>query len=245
MKSLFTELEFNALANASTEMNFSPAAATAPSKSPNNQNSFKRSSKLSRLQNNYTLINTSAALEKFATQLEQQDLWCFDLEPPRSIHAPPKSLGIAISWKAREAYFVTPTSELPLTEVLEALRPASFPKPPRSATTSSSTSVMLAKDLEVAPPFFDTHARPLACRPRARHNMDYLAESLLGYSPIKLSEVAEKFEPKEEAATTSFPSQKKRKTKKKDYNDMSSIPAEALTEYACEDATSPSNLQKF
>ncbi|MGJ8671554.1 DNA polymerase I [Rubritalea sp.] len=238
VKSLFTELEFSALGKRLYGNEFQSGRGHSTVETAEQPELLQAELKtFSDFKTNYTLINTSAALEKFAKQLEQQDLWCFDLETTALNPRTAEILGIAISWKAREAFFVTPTTKLPLAEILEALRPAFLSKATKIGhNLKFDLSVTLANGLDVAPPFFDTMLAHALVDPEQRHSMDYLAESLLGYPPIKLSEVAEKFEQKEEAVDDLFSFAEKKKTKKKGYIDMSSIPSEALTDYACEDA---------
>ena len=48
-------------------------------------------------------------------------------------------------------------------------------------------SVLLAHDYQVSGPFFDTMLVHALVSPDQRHGMDFASESLLGYSPVKLS----------------------------------------------------------
>jgi len=251
VKSLFTELEFSALGKRLYGNDFQSgrghSSAAASTEQPELLQAELKT--FSDYKTNYTHVNTPAALEKFVKLLTQQDLFCFDLETTSLNPRAANVLGVALSWKARDAYFVAPSAELSVTEILDALRPA---------LTSNATkighnlkydlSVLLAQGLDAAPPYFDTMLAHALVEPDQRHNMDYLAESILGYTPIKLSEIAESMEQQleEQQATASADDdlfsfaekkeEKKPKKKKKGHIDMSIIPPEALTDYACEDA---------
>lgn len=253
VKSLFTELEFSALGKRLYGNDFhsgrghTTATTSATSEQPDLLQAELKT--LSDFKTNYTLVNTPAALEKVAKLLNQQDLYCFDLETTSLNPRVAKVLGIALSWKAREGYFVAPSKDLSIELILETLKPALTSKATKIGhNLKYDLSVLLAQGLEAAPPFFDTMLAHALVEPDQRHNMDYVAESLLGYTPIKLSEVAEKVEQEIaqqlETANTddlfSFAERQEEKKsaekKKKKHIDMSLIPAEALTDYACEDA---------
>ena len=81
------------------------------------------------------------------------------------------------------------------------------------------------------PPFFDTLLAHTLLHPDQRHTMDYLAESLLAYTPIKLSELTggDPSSPGGEAAQGDL-------FQDKDVIDMASIPVKQLARYAAEDA---------
>ncbi|WP_018970125.1 DNA polymerase I [Rubritalea marina] len=244
IQSLFTELEFNSLGKRLFGNDFRAGRGHSTTSAGSLEQADLLQAELktfSDFKTNYQLVDTPEALTKLARNLEKQDLWCFDLETTALNPRTADILGIAISWKAREAYFVTPNPSLSLEQILTTLG-AAFKS---SATKIGHNlkfdlSVMLAQGADVAPPFFDTMLAHSLVDPDQRHNMDFLAESILGYTPIKLSEVAaENPSPDQESPGLGddlFSFAEKKKTKKKDFIDMTAIPAKALTNYACEDA---------
>nr|WP_240610639.1 DNA polymerase I [Rubritalea profundi] len=243
VKSLFTELEFSALGKRLYGNDFQSGRGhtTAVAEQPELLQAALKN--FSDFKTHYTIVNTPAALEKVTKLLNGQDLFCFDLETTSLNPRIAKVLGVALSWKAREAYFVAPSTELSIAEIIEALRPALTSKATKIGhNLKYDLSVLLAQGLDAAPPYFDTMLAHALVEPDQRHNMDYLAESMLGYTPIKLSEIAEKVELQQEADSAdddlfSFAEKKEKpKKKKKNHIDMSIIPSEALTDYACEDA---------
>lgn len=252
VKSLFTELEFSALGRRLYGNDFQSGRGHTTAAASTEQPELLQAElkTFSDFKTNYTIVNTPAALAKVTKLLNGQDLFCFDLETTSLNPRIAKVLGVALSWKAREAYFVAPSADLSVDDILEGLRPALTSKATKIGhNLKYDLSVLLAQGLDAAPPYFDTMLAHALVEPDQRHNMDYLAESMLGYTPIKLSEVAEKVEEQLseqlEAASAdddlfSFAEKKEEKKapkkKKKAYIDMSIIPPEALTDYACEDA---------
>jgi len=251
VKSLFTELEFSALGKRLYGNDFQSGRGHSTAAASTEQPELLQAElkTFSDYKTKYTHVNTPAALEKVVKLLNQQDLFCFDLETTSLNPRVADVLGVALSWKARDAYFVAPSAELSVTEILDALRPALTSKATKIGhNLKYDLSVLLAQGLDASPPYFDTMLAHALVEPDQRHNMDYLAESILGYTTIKLSEIAESMEQQleEQQVTASADDdlfsfaekkeEKKPKKKKKGHIDMSIIPPEALTDYACEDA---------
>lgn len=261
IKSLFTEFEFNSLGKRLFGNDFQSGRGHTTSSAPaaaagaEQQEFFQAELKtFSDFKTNYTLINDATSLKKFVTQLSKQDIFCFDLETTSLNPRIAKLLGIAISWKKHEAYFVTPCAALTETEIFTALHDILNSKATKIGhNLKYDLSVLKALGVEVQGPYFDTMLAHSLVDPEQRHSMDYLAELLLGYTPIKLEDVAneaaktkeEQAEPESAPADDLFAlAEQKEKAKKpakkvakKDkLIDMESIPVESLTNYACEDA---------
>ncbi|MBT8038500.1 MAG: DNA polymerase I [Verrucomicrobiae bacterium] len=189
----------------------------------------------------YHLVATVNDLHSLAKKLSLADRFCFDLETtsldPRSCDI----LGIAFATDAHEAYFVHTGPGSPLTTqmVLDKLGVIFHSKLEKIGhNLKFDLSVLLAHDYSVSGPFFDTMLVHTLVSPDQRHGMDFVSESLLGYTPVKLQDLAEKVvEPEADlfgAADEAAPTPKK-KGKKKDLN-MALIPVADLAEYAAEDA---------
>lgn len=255
IQSLFTEFEFNSLGKRLYGNDYN-AGRGHTTTTDTNENIHAELKSLKDLTTKYTLINTPAALKKLTSSLSKQDLFCFDLETTSLNPRIAKILGFAISWKKNEAYFVTPTDKLPLTEIVENLTPIFTSKSTKIGhNLKYDLSVLLAQDIPINGPYFDTMLAHSLAEPDLRHNMDYLAERFLGYTTIKLSDLAEALQKEAEETpepnTESAPEmaddlfalaeqvapKKKAPAKKKGKQiDMFSIPPSALTDYACEDA---------
>jgi DNA polymerase-1 len=260
VKALFTELEFSALGKRLYGNDFQSGRGHSSAVASNEQPELLQAElkTLSDYKTNYTHVNTPAALEKIVKLLNQQDLFCFDLETTSLNPRVANVLGVALSWKARDAYFVAPSAELSVIEILDALRPALTSKATKIGhNLKYDLSVLLAQGLDASPPYFDTMLAHALVEPDQRHNMDYLAEAILGYTTIKLSEISESMEQQleDQQITVSADDdlfslaekkeEKKPKKKKKGHINMSIIPPEALTDYACEDADVTFQLAKI
>ena len=250
IQSLFTEFEFNSLGKRLYGNDYNSGRGHTTSVDSNENISAKLKS-LKDIKTKYTLIDSSAALKKLASNLNKQDLFCFDLETTSLNPRIAKILGFAISWKANEAYFVTPNNSLSLEEIVNELNPIFISNATKIGhNLKYDLSVLLAQGITINGPFFDTMLAHSLAEPDQRHGMDYLAERFLGYTTIKLTEVAEahsKDVTEEQTPTPSddlfaFAEEKPKPAKKKTAKgkskeiDMLSIPANALTDYACEDA---------
>lgn len=249
IQSLFTEFEFNALGKRLYGNDYNSGRGHSITTDSDDHVHAELKS-LTDLKTSYTLIDTPAALKKLTSNLNKQDLFCFDLETTSLNPRIAKLLGFAISWKKHEAYFVTPTDALPLRVIVEYLTPALTSKATKIGhNLKYDLSVLLAQGIEIHGPYFDTMLAHSLAEPDQRHSMDYLAERFLGYTTIKLADLAEAYqkEPEEEPqseiiddlfalAEKKAPEKKVAKKQKGDQIDMLSIPPSALTDYACEDA---------
>ncbi|GAA5134513.1 DNA polymerase I [Prosthecobacter algae] len=164
----------------------------------------------------YHLIRTPEERRNFITQLQGQPRFCFDLETTSLDPRDTQIVGIAFSWQANEGWFVLfPRDRAEAAAVMEEFRgvftntaPAlDVTEAPWDGGDTSTTaqlapgsgiekighnlkfdlSVMLAHGLEVVGPFFDTMLAHSLIEPDQRHGMDYLAESMLGYTPVPIT----------------------------------------------------------
>ena len=118
IKSLFTEFEFNSLGKRLYGAEFSSGRGHTTSSSNSTDEAIIEADlkTLSDFKKSYTLINSEDSLDKLVKQLEKQDMFCFDLETTSLNPRVASLLGIALSWKADEAYFIS-TSGLSLIHI--------------------------------------------------------------------------------------------------------------------------------
>lgn len=257
IQSLFTEFEFSSLGKRLFGNDYNAGRGHTTS-TDDNENAHAELKSLKDIKTKYTLVDSSAELKKLTTHLRKQDLFCFDLETTSLNPRIAEIIGFAVSWKANEAYFITPNSSLSLEEIITELNPSFTSKATKIGhNLKYDLSVLLAQDIAITGPYFDTMLAHSLAEPDQRHSMDYLAERFLGYTTIKLTDVAqtcakaapeeekEEIEPAQaddlfalaEATEEAAKPEKKKTTKSKPKEiDMLSIPASALTDYACEDA---------
>jgi DNA polymerase I len=230
LKTLFTEFEFRSL----TKRLF-PTAGSAeliprePSAEPTIFETFKT---IRDVAHTYHLADTPALQAQLFAELAQQKSFCFDIETTGLDRFTSKLLGIAFCWQVHEAWY------LPYSESQISILKSLFASPAEKIghNLKFDLSILHHHGIEVAGPFFDTLLADTLVSPDRRHSMDYLSEILLGYTPVKLADVAAA--PNREAPSPApddlfnFAETKKAS---KDL-DIAAIPLAVLAEYAAEDA---------
>ena len=249
LKSLLTELEFNTVGKRIFGKDFvagrghasTPKDAAAPRSGEQAEPPQANLKTIKDTEHDYHLVTTVNDLHALVKKLSLADRVCFDLETTSLDPRTCEILGIAFSISAHEGYFVHtgPGSSITIDMVLEKLGVIFHSKLEKIGhNLKFDLSVLLAHRYEVSGPFFDTMLVHALVSPEQRHNMDFISEALLGYTPVKLEELAEKAkEPEEDlfGLDNTEDQPKKKKGKKKDLN-MKLIPVEELAEYAAEDA---------
>lgn len=139
----------------------------------------------------YHLIRTAEERARLIAELEKQPCYCFDLETTSLDPRDTEIVGIAFSWQSSEGWFVFfPRDQKESAQVLEEFR-AVFTRDGSIEKIGHNLkfdlSVLLAKGIEVAGPFFDTMIAHSLIEPDQRHGMDYLSETYLSYTPIPIS----------------------------------------------------------
>ncbi len=183
----------------------------------------------------YTYLRAKDAKgrEALIAELKSRKSWCFDLETTALDEKTCGVIGLAFSWeKDHGTYVEIPCDEsckATLGEFRELFADRSIEK--IGHNLKFDIAVLLWQGIPVVPPLFDTMLAHSIVEPEQRHKMDYLAESLLGYTPIRYDEVFSK--PVEKTGQLSL------------FEDdaMSGAPAapsgpafEEVARYACEDA---------
>jgi len=254
VKSILSELEFNSIGKRLYGKNFTagrgytrqPSTTTPTEGSATEEPATPAEPEISLktitdVDHTYHLVDKVTALDDLTKKLSLSNKFCFDLETtsldPRSCDI----LGIAFATNPHEGYYIHtgPGSALKIQMVLDKLRPIFHSKLEKIGhNLKYDLSVLLAHDYEVSGPFFDTMLVHAMVHPDQKHSMDFASESLLGYSPLKLTDLAEKCpEPEIDLfAAMEEPTPAAKKKGKKKILNMTLIPAVDLAEYAAEDA---------
>ncbi|MFT4551240.1 MAG: DNA polymerase-1 [Verrucomicrobiales bacterium] len=145
----------------------------------------------------YTLIEKPADRADLIAELEKRQSFCFDIETTDLDEKVADILGIAFSWKAHTGFYVAfPTGRKESIEVLEEFRElfarADIEK--IGHNLKYDLGVLAWCGMEVAGPFFDTMLAHILVMPEQKHTMNVLAEKLLGYTPIPITEIIGKKE---------------------------------------------------
>jgi len=229
VKALFNEFEFRTLtkrvlgADAKTE---APVESSEEEGGPKLFESFKT---IRDVEHDYQLADSPERVEALIRELAEQKSYCFDIETTSLDRFGAKLLGIAFSWKAHTGWYLPVKGDLP-AELLSILKGGAEKI---GHNLKYDLSVLLQHGIEVSGPFFDTLLADTLVAPERRHGMDYLAEILLGYSPIKLADIATAGDAG--SGEDDLFSMAAKKNSSKDL-DVSAIPLETLAEYAAEDA---------
>jgi len=138
----------------------------------------------------YRLVRSAEERARLIVELHKQPSFCFDLETTSLDPRETEIVGIAFSWQAGEGWFVFfPRNQAESAGVLEEFRPVFSREGVEKVghNLKFDISVLLAKGVEVAGPFFDTMIAHSLVEPDQRHGMDYLSETYLGYTPVPIS----------------------------------------------------------
>jgi DNA polymerase I len=167
----------------------------------------------------YKLVDNEATLRDLISRMAGLKEFCFDTETT-SINALDSQLvAISISWRKGEGYLIYfPDSRQETLALLKILQPV----------FNDNTSLKIGQNMkfdiqvlgnygfEVNGPLFDTMLAHYLLEPDLRHNMDYLSETYLDYTPVPIESLIGQ--------------------KGINQKTMRSVPVEKIVEYAVEDA---------
>ena len=223
LKAVFEELEFKSLWERATgELKAKPQmvqgslfdmASETPAPT---MGSFKT---IDEVKHSYYLANNDMALLSLAAELSIQPAFCFDTETTGLDIATAELVGISFSWKEYEAWYVpVPANRNEANALVSRFKKVlEDPRIEKVGQNLKYDALILQKyNIELAGPVFDTMVAHHLIQPGLKHNMDYLAETYLGYTPVSI-------------ATLIGP-------KGKGQSSMRDVPIEKIKEYAAEDA---------
>jgi DNA polymerase-1 len=175
------------------------------------------------VEHEYTLVDTQEKRAALIADLEKLPSFCFDTETTGLNPRTCQLIGIAFSWAPHTGYYVViPEDADENKKVLEEFRGVLEKSDSEKIghNLKFDISVLLWQGVEVGGKLFDTMLAAYVATPDLRRNMDYLAQALLAYQPIKISSlIGEKEKDKD----------KKQKT-------LREVPLAQVAEYAAEDA---------
>lgn len=235
VKQLFTDFEFRTL----TKRLYPGSVGVSPTEEKPKESSlqptlFDTFKTIKDVPHAYHLANTPALQTELFQHLSEQKSFCFDIETTSLDRHSAKLLGIAFCWKAHEAWYLPIDNQQSTISNLQSILRS--PAEKIGHNLKYDLSVLHSHGIEVAGPFFDTMLADSLVAPERRHSMDYLSEIHLGYTPVKLAEIAnQQSSINNHQSDDLFSFAEKKATKSKDL-DMLSIPMETLAEYAAEDA---------
>lgn len=167
----------------------------------------------------YHYIDTPEKAKELAAKLSKQKSFCFDTETTGIDPSTAELVGMSFSFKPNEAYYI------PIPETYnDAVKTVAIFKDVMENENIEKTgqnikfdiSMLQWYDVEVKGKFFDTMIAHYLLEPDQRHNMDYLAEKYLNYSPVPIENLIGKKGVKQLS--------------------MRTVEADLIKEYAAEDA---------
>ncbi|MDB4272456.1 DNA polymerase I, partial [bacterium] len=181
LKALFEEHEFRSL----TKRVFGNSNPTEAGETKEPAHVFESLKTLSEVEHVYRFAESDDDIAELLAELEKAESFCFDTETTSLNRFEAKLLGIAFSTKTHSAWYV-------LAEHLEKFT-SIFASTKQKIGHNLKYDLHILRSHGVIPegPFFDTMLAHQLVTPEQKHTMDYLSESLLGYSPIKLADLFE------------------------------------------------------
>ena len=166
----------------------------------------------------YKALTQASEIETLAKRMQEED-FCFDTETTSTETLDAEIVGLSVSFKAGEAFYVPfPAGKTEARELLTHFKPAleSKTRIKTGQNLKYDIGIMANYGVQVSAPLFDTMLAHYLIEPDMRHGMDFLAETYLHYSPVSIETLIGK--------------------KGKGQGNMRDVELEKITPYACEDA---------
>ena len=176
----------------------------------------------------YHLVTTPEERDKLLQLMLQQKSICFDTETSSLDARNAVLVGIAVSWKKREAYYIAiPQDFNEATEILQPFNAFFSSKQIEKVAHNLKydAHVLSQYGIEIEGPIFDTMVAHYLIQPESKHSMDSLAEYYLHYKPVSIEELIGK--------------------KGKNQRSMLDLDPAEIKDYACEDADITMQLKEL
>jgi len=228
---LFDELEFRSLLRKAREVLQPPAqAATTPVEEAESQVESTEYKTISTVRHNYKLVNRLEDLEKLAKKLKEFDLVSMDTETTSTDPMRAKLVGISLSVKPHEAYYISVAPEegdlfsggeahdgIKAADAVRILKPIFESSKIKKVGQNIKYDVLVLSNYGVWTQGieFDTMIAAYVLNSDGQHNLDALAKEHLHYKPVAIEELI---------------------GKGKNQKNMREVPPEVVAEYSGEDA---------
>ena len=181
----------------------------------------KKSSHLSlkEVPHTYKLIETEEDIRNLVTVVKNYKTVCFDTETTSTNALDAEIVGLSLSMKEGEAFYIPmPAEREDATTRLELLREIFENEETEKVGQNIKYDITILTNygIEVKGKLFDTMIAHYVLQPELYHGMDYLAEIYLDYDTIKIEELIGE--------------------KGKNQKSMRDVAPEKVCDYACEDA---------
>src|SRR5690606_22848297 len=167
----------------------------------------------------YTLLDSEEKQRDLALQLSKEESFCFDTETTGLDALQAELVGISFSTKAFEGYYIPVSADQAEAQKTVDIFKGLFENEniKKIGQNLKYDILLLSRyGVDVKGEFFDTMLAHYLIDPDTRHNMDYLSETYLNYTPVSITELIG--------------------TKGKNQGNMRDVDVELVKEYASEDA---------
>lgn len=227
LKSLFVDLEFDTLGKRMFGKSFTAAPARQAVIREKRELEIQatlfdepvQEKTLKDIDHTYLTVTTKKARAALVKKLLAEKRICFDTETTGLDPRAALPLGMSFSIKKHHAWYVViPDEEDMAMAILNEFRPVFENESIAKVGHNLKYDITLLKwhGIEVRGELLDTMLAHSMKEPEMKHGLDYLAKLYLGYRPIPTSDLIGE--------------------KGKEQRNMSDVPLEIVSEYACEDA---------
>lgn len=167
----------------------------------------------------YILVDSEEKQKELALQLAKEESFCFDTETTGLDALQAELVGISFSTKAFEGYYIPVSADQDEAQKTVNIFKEIFENEgiKKIGQNLKYDILLLSRyGVDVKGEFFDTMLAHYLIDPDTRHNMDYLSETYLNYTPVSITELIG--------------------TKGKNQGNMRDVDVELVKEYASEDA---------
>lgn len=141
---------------------------------------------------NYIILNTAEERQQLLTQLLAQKAVSFDTETTGTDANDAELVGISFSWKTGEGFYIPiPENQAEAQSIVNEFKSFFESETIEKIGQNIKYDIIMLKwyGIDVQGALFDTMLAHYLIDADTRHNMDFLAESYLNYSPISITEL--------------------------------------------------------
>ncbi|MBQ0072668.1 MAG: DNA polymerase I, partial [Prevotella sp.] len=167
----------------------------------------------------YVLVDNEEDMASLCGRLTNAKEFAFDTETTSTVALDAELVGLSFALNEKEAFYVpVPSKREEAQKVLEAFRAAYESAHVTKVVQNGKYDIQVLANygIDVKGPLWDTMVAHYLINPELHHNMDYMAETLLGYETIHIEELIG--------------------PKGRGQKSMRDVPVEKIKDYAAEDA---------